>query len=192
MNYPSLQFYFFVIKGHFYIYIYMKIQNCLKWYLILLVIRALSRTSAQGEVSPKKPVFENSLRILTASIAGMRHWSQFKDRVSYLFEIFGQLIGDRCHCFLNWGLLFVTRVINLSCLLIRQPRWTRQLHWAATEQRLSSWEMERRSCSVSTMKMWGGKYVFIKKWKYKFRFFCDVPGKGNSGFVVVLIKNYLK
>lgn len=38
-----------------------------------------------------KPAFGNSLRILTAVIAGMRHWSQFKDRVPYLLEIFGQL-----------------------------------------------------------------------------------------------------
>ncbi|CAL8364159.1 unnamed protein product [Lota lota] len=32
-----------------------------------------------------------SLRILTAVIAGMRHWSQFKDRAPYLFEIFATL-----------------------------------------------------------------------------------------------------
>lgn len=38
-----------------------------------------------------RPTAENSLRILTAVINGMRHWSQFKDRVSFLFEIFGQL-----------------------------------------------------------------------------------------------------
>uniref|UniRef100_A0A8D3CSP4 Spermatogenesis associated 22 n=1 Tax=Scophthalmus maximus TaxID=52904 RepID=A0A8D3CSP4_SCOMX len=40
---------------------------------------------------PMKPVFENSLRILTAVIHGMRHWSQFKDKVPYLFEIFATL-----------------------------------------------------------------------------------------------------
>lgn len=39
-----------------------------------------------------KPAIENSLRILTSVIDGMRHWSQFKDKVPYLFEIFGQLI----------------------------------------------------------------------------------------------------
>uniref|UniRef100_A0A3Q3W950 Uncharacterized protein n=1 Tax=Mola mola TaxID=94237 RepID=A0A3Q3W950_MOLML len=38
-----------------------------------------------------KPAFENSLRILTALIDGMRHWSQFKDKVPYLFEIFATL-----------------------------------------------------------------------------------------------------
>lgn len=37
-----------------------------------------------------RPPVENSLRILTAVIDGMRYWSQFKDKVSYLFEIFGQ------------------------------------------------------------------------------------------------------
>ncbi|RVE63535.1 hypothetical protein OJAV_G00137090 [Oryzias javanicus] len=45
----------------------------------------------QPETSPVKPVVENSLRILTAVIRGMRHWSQFKDKVPYLFEIFATL-----------------------------------------------------------------------------------------------------
>ncbi|XP_047463160.1 spermatogenesis-associated protein 22 isoform X2 [Mugil cephalus] len=40
---------------------------------------------------PKKPAIDASLRILTAVIDGMRHWSQFKDKVSYLFEIFATL-----------------------------------------------------------------------------------------------------
>ncbi|XP_063751951.1 spermatogenesis-associated protein 22 isoform X2 [Eleginops maclovinus] len=40
---------------------------------------------------PTKPAFENSLRILTSVISGMRHWSQFKDKVPYLFEIFATL-----------------------------------------------------------------------------------------------------
>lgn len=44
-----------------------------------------------------KAAAENSLRILTAVIDGMRHWSQFKDKVPYLFEIFGELIcSPRC------------------------------------------------------------------------------------------------
>uniref|UniRef100_A0AAV2J8B4 Spermatogenesis-associated protein 22 n=1 Tax=Knipowitschia caucasica TaxID=637954 RepID=A0AAV2J8B4_KNICA len=34
---------------------------------------------------------EVSLRILTAVIDGMRHWSQFKDKVPFLFEIFATL-----------------------------------------------------------------------------------------------------
>ncbi|KAL0994428.1 hypothetical protein UPYG_G00122070 [Umbra pygmaea] len=38
-----------------------------------------------------KPVAERSLRILTAVVSGMRHWSQFKDRALYLFEVFGTL-----------------------------------------------------------------------------------------------------
>uniref|UniRef100_A0A8C6US11 Spermatogenesis associated 22 n=1 Tax=Neogobius melanostomus TaxID=47308 RepID=A0A8C6US11_9GOBI len=37
-----------------------------------------------------KPVNEISLRILTAVIDGMRHWSQFKDKAPHLFELFGQ------------------------------------------------------------------------------------------------------
>ncbi|XP_024122028.1 spermatogenesis-associated protein 22 [Oryzias melastigma] len=45
----------------------------------------------QPETSPVKPAVENSLRILTAVIRGMRHWSQFKDKVPYLFEIFATL-----------------------------------------------------------------------------------------------------
>ncbi|XP_054481854.1 spermatogenesis-associated protein 22 isoform X2 [Anoplopoma fimbria] len=40
---------------------------------------------------PLKPAIENSLRILTSVIDGMRHWSQFKDKVPYLFEIFATL-----------------------------------------------------------------------------------------------------
>ncbi|XP_073336229.1 spermatogenesis-associated protein 22 [Pagrus major] len=45
----------------------------------------------QQETFTKKPAVENSLRILTAVIDGMRHWSQFKDKVPYLFEIFATL-----------------------------------------------------------------------------------------------------
>ncbi|XP_023132140.1 spermatogenesis-associated protein 22 isoform X2 [Amphiprion ocellaris] len=47
-------------------------------------------TETQGAI-PVKPAIENSLRILTAVIDGMRHWSQFKDKVPYLFEIFATL-----------------------------------------------------------------------------------------------------
>ncbi|KAM9348930.1 spermatogenesis-associated protein 22 [Symphorus nematophorus] len=43
------------------------------------------------ETIPVKLAVENSLRILTAVIDGMRHWSQFKDKVPYLFEIFATL-----------------------------------------------------------------------------------------------------
>ncbi|XP_076607335.1 spermatogenesis-associated protein 22 [Chaetodon auriga] len=49
------------------------------------------QTQTQQATFPMKPAFENSLRILTAVIDGMRHWSQFKDKVSYLFEIFATL-----------------------------------------------------------------------------------------------------
>uniref|UniRef100_A0A3Q2QD00 Spermatogenesis associated 22 n=1 Tax=Fundulus heteroclitus TaxID=8078 RepID=A0A3Q2QD00_FUNHE len=45
----------------------------------------------QPEASPVKPAMENSLRILTTVINGMRHWSQFKDKIPYLFEIFATL-----------------------------------------------------------------------------------------------------
>ncbi|KAJ7997108.1 hypothetical protein DPEC_G00225520 [Dallia pectoralis] len=38
-----------------------------------------------------KPTAENTMRILTAVIDGMRHWSQLKDRALYLFEIFATL-----------------------------------------------------------------------------------------------------
>ncbi|TWW74350.1 Spermatogenesis-associated protein 22 [Takifugu flavidus] len=38
-----------------------------------------------------KPASENSLRILTAVIAGMKHWSQLKDRIPHLVEIFATL-----------------------------------------------------------------------------------------------------
>ncbi|XP_071316902.1 uncharacterized protein [Trachinotus anak] len=48
-------------------------------------------TQSQQQIFPMKPAPENSLRILTAVIDGMRHWSQFKDKVPYLFEIFATL-----------------------------------------------------------------------------------------------------
>ncbi|XP_061753897.1 spermatogenesis-associated protein 22 isoform X1 [Nerophis ophidion] len=47
--------------------------------------------SQKCENSPNKAPFDNSLRILTAVIDGMRHWSQFKDKVTYFFEIFATL-----------------------------------------------------------------------------------------------------
>ncbi|XP_059207140.1 spermatogenesis-associated protein 22 isoform X2 [Centropristis striata] len=52
--------------------------------------RTAQQTQTQGTL-PAKPATENSLRILTAVIDGMRHWSQFKDKVPYLFEIFATL-----------------------------------------------------------------------------------------------------
>ncbi|XP_051903907.1 spermatogenesis-associated protein 22 [Hippocampus zosterae] len=45
----------------------------------------------QTKSVPKKEPFDNSLRILTAVIDGMKHWSQFKDKVTYFFEIFATL-----------------------------------------------------------------------------------------------------
>nr|XP_046153277.1 spermatogenesis-associated protein 22 isoform X2 [Oncorhynchus gorbuscha]XP_046153284.1 spermatogenesis-associated protein 22 isoform X2 [Oncorhynchus gorbuscha] len=56
-----------------------------------------SQNTSQSQVQHTPPVFqikpatENSLRILTAVIDGMRHWSQFKDSAPYLFEIFATL-----------------------------------------------------------------------------------------------------
>ncbi|KAK7915862.1 hypothetical protein WMY93_011623 [Mugilogobius chulae] len=38
-----------------------------------------------------KPANEISLRILSAVIDGMRHWSQFRDKVPHLFELFATL-----------------------------------------------------------------------------------------------------
>ncbi|XP_041864457.1 spermatogenesis-associated protein 22 isoform X2 [Melanotaenia boesemani] len=52
--------------------------------------RTAQPTKSQ-ETLPVEPAIENSLRILTAVIDGMRHWSQFKDKVPYLFEIFATL-----------------------------------------------------------------------------------------------------
>ncbi|XP_043995648.1 spermatogenesis-associated protein 22 isoform X1 [Gambusia affinis] len=48
-------------------------------------------TKNEKESIPAKKPMENSLRILTTVINGMRHWSQFKDKIPYLFEIFGTL-----------------------------------------------------------------------------------------------------
>ncbi|KAJ8342868.1 hypothetical protein SKAU_G00327960 [Synaphobranchus kaupii] len=38
-----------------------------------------------------KPAMDNSLRVLTTVIVGMKHWSQYKDRVAFLFEVFATL-----------------------------------------------------------------------------------------------------
>ncbi|XP_041741573.1 spermatogenesis-associated protein 22 isoform X2 [Coregonus clupeaformis] len=50
-----------------------------------------TQNTSQSQVQHVKPATENSLRILTAVIDGIRHWSQFKDRAPYLFEIFATL-----------------------------------------------------------------------------------------------------
>ncbi|KAK2828760.1 hypothetical protein Q5P01_019794 [Channa striata] len=50
-----------------------------------------ARPTLTQDTFPIKPATENSLRILTAVVNGMRHWSQFKDKVPYLFEIFATL-----------------------------------------------------------------------------------------------------
>lgn len=66
-------------------------------------------------ICPKqmKPVAEHSLRILTAVIDGMRHWSQFKDKVPYLCEIFGELIKS-CDC-CNVFLVFLNIITDWLC-----------------------------------------------------------------------------
>ncbi|XP_062844726.1 spermatogenesis-associated protein 22 [Trichomycterus rosablanca] len=45
----------------------------------------------KSAASQVKPVAKKSLRILTAVIDGMKHWSQFKDKVPMMFEVFGTL-----------------------------------------------------------------------------------------------------
>ncbi|XP_077361164.1 uncharacterized protein spata22 isoform X2 [Festucalex cinctus] len=49
------------------------------------------RETQMPKRAPKKAPFDTSLRILTAVIEGMKHWSQFKDKVTYFFEIFATL-----------------------------------------------------------------------------------------------------
>lgn len=61
-----------------------------------MIMSVISVVCMYAHQETTKPAIENSLRILTAVIDGMRHWSQFKDKVPYLFEIFGQLIGSCC------------------------------------------------------------------------------------------------
>uniref|UniRef100_A0A4W4EER1 Spermatogenesis associated 22 n=1 Tax=Electrophorus electricus TaxID=8005 RepID=A0A4W4EER1_ELEEL len=51
----------------------------------------VSLPHTKSVVSKAKPSSEKSLRILTAVIEGMRHWSQYKDKVPMLFEIFATL-----------------------------------------------------------------------------------------------------
>nr|XP_020456247.1 spermatogenesis-associated protein 22 isoform X2 [Monopterus albus] len=49
------------------------------------------KSTQTQQAFPMKPATETSLRILTAVIDGMRHWSQFKDKVPCLFELFATL-----------------------------------------------------------------------------------------------------
>lgn len=64
---------------------------------------------------PVKPATEHSLRILTAVIDGMRHWSQFKDKVPYLFEIFGELICYPSCALTSFIFIFLKKnTINLT------------------------------------------------------------------------------
>ncbi|KAL6099065.1 spata22 [Pungitius sinensis] len=53
--------------------------------------QTVRQSQTQQNRFPLKPAIENSLRIMTSVIDGMRHWSQFKDKVPYLFEIFATL-----------------------------------------------------------------------------------------------------
>ncbi|XP_035613574.1 spermatogenesis-associated protein 22-like isoform X1 [Oncorhynchus keta] len=50
-----------------------------------------TQNTSQSQVQHVKPATENSLRILTTVIDGIRHWSHFKGRAPYLFEIFATL-----------------------------------------------------------------------------------------------------
>lgn len=50
-----------------------------------------TKPSSQNFQVKVKPANETSLRILTAVIEGMRHWSQFRDKVPHLFEVFATL-----------------------------------------------------------------------------------------------------
>ncbi len=51
-----------------------------------------SSTTA-GESDPgfnvKKPSLDTSLKLITATIQGMKHWNQYKDKTHLMFEIIG-------------------------------------------------------------------------------------------------------
>ncbi|XP_061106004.1 spermatogenesis-associated protein 22 isoform X1 [Conger conger] len=47
--------------------------------------------SQKSAASQIKPAVDNSLRILTTAIGGVKHWSQYKDRAAFLFEVFATL-----------------------------------------------------------------------------------------------------
>ncbi|XP_061659305.1 spermatogenesis-associated protein 22 isoform X2 [Syngnathoides biaculeatus] len=48
-------------------------------------------TQMQQKAVPRKAAFDSSVRILTAVVEGVRYWSQFKDKVFCIFELFATL-----------------------------------------------------------------------------------------------------
>ncbi|XP_029029069.1 spermatogenesis-associated protein 22 isoform X2 [Betta splendens] len=67
-----------------------KSQNTPEAKMILCQPETVQLPSSQ-ETFSSKPAISTSLRILTAVIGGMKHWSKFKDKVPFLFEIFATL-----------------------------------------------------------------------------------------------------
>lgn len=49
-----------------------------------------AKTSYFHPVLQEKAPPKKTLRILTAVIEGMKYWSQFKDKIPMMFEIFGE------------------------------------------------------------------------------------------------------
>uniref|UniRef100_A0A3B4B185 Uncharacterized protein n=1 Tax=Periophthalmus magnuspinnatus TaxID=409849 RepID=A0A3B4B185_9GOBI len=70
---------------------------CYRDPVLRLLCHQMVLEQQKSEYSETQPAFQMrpangmSLRILTAVIDGMRHWSQFRDKIPYLFEIFATL-----------------------------------------------------------------------------------------------------
>ncbi|XP_051954955.1 spermatogenesis-associated protein 22 [Xyrauchen texanus] len=54
-------------------------------------MRAKENTSSERIPTQQQPQRETSMRILTAVIEGMKHWSKYKNKVPIIFEIFATL-----------------------------------------------------------------------------------------------------
>lgn len=111
-----------------------------------------------------KPAMENSLRILTAVINGMRHWSQFKDKVPYLFELFGQL--NECCCFLWRHKHFFPSTIKMMLCSSLSDAWLCSHIWSPWSQKLPH---ARREGSYAVCLLWKCEYEKNKQAKFLLR-----------------------
>ena len=47
-------------------------------------------TASKVELKTEKKELDGSLRFITTSVQGMKHWAQYTNRVTLIFEVFGE------------------------------------------------------------------------------------------------------
>ena len=76
---------------------------------VLFLQRARVEDSVSTKENSKAIRNRPTLRLLTATAQGMKHWAKFKSHTSLLFEIFGELhtcmidFGELCTCKIDFG-----------------------------------------------------------------------------------------